>query len=126
MFISSFRPESQSIDKINIRNTASFFLNSLSEYCETHNKNFCVAKVYSRLDKMHYSKSYHQKENNFIKNNAKKFHTENIDSYIQSLHTKIKQLENNLPTDQQKPDFVKPLNHIIQGFSEIISQIDHL
>ena len=55
-----------------------------------------------------------------------KYHTENIDSYIQSLHTKIKQLENNLPTDQQKPDFVKPLNHIIQGFSEIISQIDHL
>lgn len=89
MFISSFRAESQSSDKINIRNTASFFLSSLSEYCETHNKTFCVAKVYSRLDKMHYSKSYHQKENNFIKHNAKKFHTENIDSFELAEKSKV-------------------------------------
>lgn len=79
MFISNFRANSLGSD--NFMKCSAFMLSKLSEYCNTNNKTFCIARVSAREDKKKYSFSIKKDEEKFLKANAKNYFLEDIDSF---------------------------------------------
>lgn len=80
MFISNFRSE-KTLKAKNLVNCSGFMLSALSKYCDLNNKNFCIARVSTRNDKKRYKKDLIDKENNFLKKNAKNYILQNLDSF---------------------------------------------
>lgn len=94
LFISSFRPNAK-FEHLrfsrnqNIIDCTIFAIKAISSFCEENNKKLCIALASNREEKSYLKSKLYKAEMEFYKKYAKKFFTENLDSYSLSNKSKI-------------------------------------